>query len=62
MKKLKEMLVCEYKYDTEEERNNHVVIMESQGFESDGQIRRSNDSIMKENREHYWFARFFKYE
>lgn len=61
MQKLKELKVYEYKYDTEEERNEHVKIMEERGYECSGQVKRSDDSLLKANREYYWFAYFSKY-
>lgn len=60
MKKLLKMVIYEYKYDTEEERNSHVAYMESQGYECTGQVKRSDDDLMKKEREYYWFARFQK--
>lgn len=50
------MTIIEYKYDSEEEREQHVKWMESQGFECSGQIRKSDDSLLDENRKYYWFG------
>jgi hypothetical protein len=61
MEQLLNKLIYEYKYDSEEERNNHVELMGKQGFEVSDQVRRSDDSLMKDNREYYWFAHFWKY-
>ena len=60
MQQLLKLIIEEYKYDSEEERNNHVVDMEKQGYECSGQTHRSDDSLMKPNREYYWFAKFSK--
>lgn len=61
MKKLKETIISEYRYDTEKEREYHIEAMKNLGFECDGQIKKSDDDLMKKDREYYWFARFFKY-
>lgn len=60
MEQLSEALICEYKYESKEERENHVKEMESQGFECSGQIKKSDDSLTKEEREYYWYAKFYK--
>lgn len=60
MEKLSETKIIEYKYKTEDERGQHVEQMESQGFECSGQVRRSDDSLMSNDREYYWYAKFFK--
>lgn len=62
MKRLNKLTMVEYKYDSEEERANHVEMMELLGYECDGQVKRSDDSIMCENPTYYWFARFNMYE
>ncbi|MBN6887274.1 hypothetical protein ACUXCC_002290 [Cytobacillus horneckiae] len=56
MEKISEMTIIEYKYDSEEEREQHVKWMESQGFECSGQIRKSDDSLLDESRKYYWFG------
>lgn len=61
MKMLQEMVIREYKYESEEERNLHVSYMESQGYECSGQIKKSDDDIMKKDREYYFYGRFQKY-
>lgn len=60
MKQLLKMVIYEYKYETEEERNLHVKYMEEQGYECTGQVKRSDDDLTKKDREYYWFARFQK--
>ncbi len=60
MQQLSTITICEYKYDSEEERENHVKDMESQGFECSGQVRKSDDSLMLKERNYYWYAKFFK--
>lgn len=60
MKQLTKTIACEYSYDTELEREEHVKYMESQGFECTGQVRRSDDPIMKNDRKYYWYAKFYK--
>lgn len=60
MKKLLEMVIHEYRYGSKEERSSHVEYMESQGYECTGQVKRSDDDLMKREREYYWFARFQK--
>lgn len=62
MKRLKTTTIIEYKYDTEEERSKHIIDMQELGYECDGQFKRSDDNLMKENREYYWIGRFYKYE
>lgn len=61
MEQILKRVVYEYKYDSEEEREKHVNCMREQGYECSEQVRRSDDSLMKDNREYYWFAHFYKY-
>ena len=42
--------------------NFDVKEMIKKGFEVDGQVRRSDDPLWKDDREYYWFAHFWKYE
>lgn len=60
MQQLLKLITEEYKYDSEEERYNHVIEMEKQGYMCSGQVQRSDDKLMKPNREYYWFAKFSK--
>ena len=62
MKKILRKIVEEYRYDSKEERELHIEEMIKKGFEVDGQVRRSDDSLWKDDREYYWFAHFWKYE
>ena len=62
MKKILRKIVEEYRYDSKEERDSHVEEMIKKGFEVSDQIRRSDDSLLKDNREYYWFGHFWKYE
>ena len=62
MKKILRKIVEEYRYDSKEERDSHVEEMIKKGFEVDGQVRRSDDPLWKDDREYYWFAHFWKYE
>ena len=61
MKQLLNQLVYEYKYDSKEERDKHVEFMKKRGFEVSDQVKRSDDSLLKDDREYYWFAHFWKY-
>ncbi|MED3832950.1 hypothetical protein [Peribacillus frigoritolerans] len=61
MKKLSKTEIIRYKYDTEEERDMHVKYMEHLGYECTGQVRKSDDSLMDENREYYWYGEFVQY-
>lgn len=60
MQKLVEISIKEYRYDSEEERNTPIVEMEKQGYECDGLVKKSDEPMYKDDREHYWFARFAK--
>lgn len=60
MNKISETKIVEYKYDSEKEREEHVKEMESLGFECSGQIRKSDDNIMCNDRNYYWYGKFFK--
>ena len=62
MKKILRKIVEEYRYDSKEERELHIEEMIKKGFEVDGQVRRSDDPLLKKDREYYWFAHFWKYE
>lgn len=60
MEQLSEIIIYEYKYESEEEREEHVKHMESLGFECDGKARRSDDLLTREERSYYWYAKFYK--
>lgn len=60
MEKLSEVTTLEFKYDSSEEREQHVHFMENIGYECSGQVRRSDDSLMNDNRNYYWYAHFTK--
>lgn len=60
MEKISEVTIVEYKYDSEEEREQHVKLMVSQGFECSGQVRRSDSSLLDKNRNYYWYGQFSK--
>ena len=53
MKKILRKIVEEYRYDSKEERELHIEEMIKKGFEVSDQIRRSDDSLLKDNREYY---------
>lgn len=60
MQQLLNLVIEEYRYDSEDERHIHVIEMEKQGYTCSGQVQRSDDSLMKPKREYYWFAKFSK--
>lgn len=60
MEKLNGVLIYEFKYDSEDERNRHVKNMEEMGFECTGQIKKS-DSLLHEIPSYYWYGKFIKY-
>ena len=63
MKKLKRKIIEEYRYNSEEERAEHIIEMESKGYVCDGQAKRTDDCLMSnEKPEYYWFGRFYKYD
>jgi hypothetical protein len=53
-------LTYEFKYESKEEREKHVADMEKMGFECTGQVKRSDDSLLSEARNYYWYAMFIK--
>lgn len=64
MKQVKNMQILEFTYDTKEERNEHVKLMESQGWINSGTMKRLKPGVSildatPEDRE--WFADFTKY-
>jgi hypothetical protein len=61
VEKISGTLTYEFKYDSQEERERHVKNMEGMGFECTGQIKRSDDSLLSEARNYYWYAKFIKY-
>jgi hypothetical protein len=61
MDKILETRILKYKYDSEEERNQHVKWMESQGFECSGKVRNTDDSIWEKNPNYYWYGEFIKH-
>jgi hypothetical protein len=60
MQKITETKIIKYTYDSEEEREQHVKWMESQGFECTGRVKRSFGSIYEENPEYLWYGEFYK--
>lgn len=60
MEQISKTIIYEYKYKSEEERELHVKYMKSQGFECTGQSMRSDDSLMKKDRDWYWYGKFIK--
>ncbi len=60
MEKISDIQILEFKYESREERGKHVKLMESNGYECSGQVERSNDPIMSNNRNYYWYAKFSK--
>ena len=61
MKHLSTVIAKEYEYDSEEERTNHVLEMESQEWECTGQVKKTDDSLGEANPKYYWYAKFYKY-
>lgn len=66
MKRVKHQIIMEYTYETREERDIHVTLMTSQGWESSGKVRRLKDGVSiwhsDDENNHEWFADFWKYE
>jgi hypothetical protein len=60
MKKFKETRIVEYIYDNEEEREQHVKYMESQGWECSGQVQHSFGSIWDDDKKWFWYGKFYK--
>lgn len=60
MEKVSELKILEFRYDSKEEREQHVGWMESQGFECNGQVKKSNGSLWNKKRESYWYGHFSK--
>lgn len=61
MKKISKTVIEEYKYDSKEEREEHVKEMESAGYYCTGQSKKSDDSLhYKSEREYYWYGKFIK--
>jgi hypothetical protein len=58
VEKLSETRILKYKYDSEEEREQHVKYMEYLDYECTGQVRKSDDSLMSDNRKYYWYGEF----
>lgn len=57
MRKVSEYSNVTYYYDSREERNEHVLLMESDGWECSGQIK---ETISLHNDEWYWCGKFTK--
>lgn len=62
MKQISKTTILEFKYDSEEERADHLKEMEGEGFLCDGEVRKTDDPIHKEIKEYYWYGRYVKYE
>ena len=63
MKRLVKTIIEEYKYESEDEREEHVKEMESKGYYCTGQCKRSDDSLhYQHDRKYYWYGKFIKEE
>ncbi|MES9681865.1 hypothetical protein ABWK22_02870 [Gottfriedia acidiceleris] len=60
MERISKTVIEKFKYDSEEERTSHVKEMEDQGYECSGQRRKSDDSLLDDNRKFYWYGEFMK--
>lgn len=58
MKKVLEYTNITYHYDSKEERDEHVKVMESEGWECSGQIRETTSIHSKE---YVWCGKFTRY-
>lgn len=58
MDKLSETRVLRYRYKSREERELHVKYMEYLGYECTGQVRKTDNSLMDENKDYYWYGEF----
>ena len=60
MKRLSYTEVIEYKYDSEQEREEHVIFMEKAGYTTS--IKRTNrDNYYNPKSKEYWYAEFYKH-
>lgn len=55
-------IIEEYFYDTEEEREDHVKIMEKDGWECSGQVRKDVSGSYYKPSDYRWYGKYFKYE
>lgn len=63
MKKVSKEIIEKYTYDSREERDKHVEIMESKGWSECGRIKRlkAGVSILNATKDDYeYFAEFYK--
>lgn len=58
MERISKTTILRFKYNSEEERANHVAYMEGLGYECTGQVRRSDDSYWDIDRYYYWYGEF----
>lgn len=58
MEKISATRILKYKYDSKEEREEHVKYMEHIGYECTGQVKKSDDSLMSNDRNYYWYGEF----
>lgn len=54
-------IIEEYFYDTEEEREEHIKLMEQNGWECTGQVRYDVNKSF-DNPDYRWYGQYFKYE
>lgn len=57
MKKVIEQIIVTYHYDSREERDGHVALMESEGWECSGQIR---ETFSLHSDDFAWVGKFSK--
>lgn len=58
MQVISKQRIEKYKYDSENERKQHVKKMESEGWECTGRVKQS-DSY---DGEYYWYGEFYKHQ
>ncbi len=61
MKKLSHCTSITFKYDSEEERTEHVKEMESKGYTTYFK-KKNRDNYYNLNSKEYWYGEFFRYE
>ena len=63
MRKIADVEIQEYHYDSLEERNTHVHTMEEEGWEADSTLRKlplGSNIVTATDKDYKWYARFVR--
>lgn len=60
MERISKSMILKYKYESKEEREQHIKYMENLGYECTGQVKRTDDDLSNPNPNYYWYGEFIQ--